>query len=109
MNILQDIKLGVGVSVESDEFDTEILLITNSVVSTLTQLGVTEATGLVVREDTEWPTFASSIIEAMTKTYIYLSVKKVFDPTASATIESSLGYYLRELEYRLLVETEGVV
>lgn len=107
MNILQDIKLGVGVPVDSDAFDSELLMHANATAGFINQLGVTEFDGLVIREETEWPTITSPLIDSLVKAYLMMTVKSVFDPTASATIRDHIADYMHEIEYRILVETEG--
>lgn len=109
-SILTSIKKMLGIAEEYTQFDADIIMHINSVFTTLTQLGVGPSEGFYIEDkDSEWMEFCSDInkIQAV-KTYIYLKVRLVFDPSSLGS--STLAAYerqIQELEWRLNVIAEN--
>lgn len=108
-SILSSIKklLG-GAAAESNHFDPDITMHINTVLMTLTQIGVGPAEGFSITGDSAtWGDFLSeeAKLEAV-KTYIYVKVKLVFDPPQHSAHIAALEKQANELEWRLNVAAE---
>lgn len=108
-SILTSVKKMLGVAEHDDHFDSEIIIHINSVLATLTQLGVGPSKGFVVKDQlARWVDFVGDT-EKMehVKSYLYLKVRLLFDPpTNSFTIEA-IERLAKEFEWRLHAEAEG--
>lgn len=111
-SILTSIKLMLGIHEEDDSFDESILMDINSAFMVLHQLGVGPKDGFMISDSSaEWNDFIPSITGQqleLVKTYIYLKVKLMFDPPASATILESYQRQINEYEWRLNVAVDPV-
>lgn len=107
MTILEDVKEGIGISVDNLGFDSELLVFTNSAKANLVQLGVSEL-DISIDETTDWPVFGSEALTSHVKSYILVKVKQTFDPTASETISKVLDSALEEVEGRITYEVQEV-
>jgi hypothetical protein len=108
-SILTSIKKLLGIAEEDTHFDPDVVMHINTAFTTLTQLGVGPSEGFHIEDETtEWADFISDLtkIQAI-KTYIFLKVKVVFDPTSlgSATL-AAYERQIQELEWRLNVIAE---
>ena len=107
-SILTTIKKMLGLEEDYTEFDTDIIVLINSALMTLTQLGIGPSSGFLITsaEDT-WTSFlgASTELEGV-KTYIYLKIRLVFDPPTSASVLEAIKEHLAELEVRLNIQAE---
>ena len=81
-SILNSIKKLLGITAEYTQFDTDITIHINTIISILSQIGVGPTTGFVITSATDkwsdWLT-TSTDLESV-KTYIYLRVRLLFDP-----------------------------
>lgn len=109
-SILTSIKKLLGIAEEYTYFDADIIMHINSVFMTLTQLGVGPSEGFMIEDDTTyWEDFiGDSMMLQAVKTYIYLKVRLVFDPSSlgSATL-AAYERQIQELEWRLNVTVES--
>lgn len=109
-SILTSIKKLLGIAEEYTHFDADIIMHINSVFMTLTQLGVGPSEGFMIEDDTTyWEEFiGDSMMLQAVKTYIYLKVRLVFDPSSlgSATL-AAYERQIQELEWRLNVTVES--
>lgn len=108
-SILNSVKKALGVPLEEDGFDSDILLYINSVLAILTELGVGPSGGVSITnaEDT-W----ASIIEGdsefeLVKSYVILRVRLLFDPPSSSFVLESINKQIEEFGWRLNVQAEG--
>lgn len=107
-SILNDVKKMLGIEIEDDSFDSELLLHISSVFMILNQLGVGPMNGYVVQDvDQTWSDFFGSRtdIESV-KSYVYLKVRLMFDPPSSSFVLESINKMASELEFRLNVQTD---
>lgn len=113
-SILTSIKKMLGITEEYTHFDADIIMHINSVFMTLTQLGVGPSSGFIIENaDTYWEDFIADTTKLQAvKTYMYLKVRLVFDPSSlgSATL-AAYERQIQELEWRLNVaaETDNVI
>lgn len=109
-SILTSIKKLLLIPEDYDQFDVDVIIHINTVFMTLTQLGVGPSNGFHIEDDTTlWTDFITDpdTLQAV-KTYMYLRVRIVFDPTSlgSATL-AAYERQIQELEWRLNVAAES--
>lgn len=107
-SILNTIKKMLGLGEDYTAFDVDIINGINSSFFTLYQLGVGPSVPFTITDaEDKWSDFVSSRtdLEAI-KQYIYLHVKRAFDPPTSAFVSTSIDNQIKELEWRLNVHAE---
>ncbi len=92
-SILKSVKKNLGLELDYDVFDHDVITFVNTAFSTLNQLGVGPTTGCIIEDDTSnWDDFVPLTEKSLlsdAKTYIYLRVRLMFDPpTTSYAIKS---------------------
>lgn len=101
--ILLTIKKMLGLSSDDSSFDTDIIIHINSTLTILYQLGVSNVE--VVDSDTAWDSCFGEDIDFKAlnaiKNYVYLKVRKGFDPPTSGTAMDSLDSLIKEYEWRI--------
>lgn len=110
-SILEDVKKLLGFSWDYTAFDQDIILHINSVLTTLSQLGIGPADGYEVIDASQtWAEYLTgySNFNAV-KSYIYLRVRLLFDPPATSFAITSIQEQINQLEWRLNVQREGIV
>lgn len=106
--ILFSIKKILGIDPEYTYFDTDIILLINSTLMALTQIGVGPSTGFMITgEDDTWVSFLGDRkdIEGV-KLYVGLKTRLAFDPPANSFLIEAIERQIRELEWRLNVQVE---
>lgn len=108
-SILTSVKSMADIGGEYDVYDTNIIMLINSVFMTLKQLGVGPKEGFFIEDETAvWTDFIEDVSKLQAiKTYISLKVKILFDPNSIGA--STLAAYertIQELEWRILAEVE---
>lgn len=108
-SILISIKKLLGISREYINFDTDIIMHINTVFVTLNQLGVGPSECFMISDEkAKWVDFIKDDKKLnAVKTYIYLKVKIVFDPSLSSVVMEANKQMINELEWRLNVEAES--
>ena len=93
---------------EDESFDRELVIHINAAFARLTQLGVGPVQGFRIQDDsTTWDEFVTDITqEAYCKSYVYLKVRRIFDPPANSTLAKAIDEEIKEYEYLLKVEAE---
>ena len=110
-SILTSIKKLLGITEKCDDFDTDIIILINSVFPILLQLGVGPEDGFIIEDASKtWNDFLGDKMKkyALVKTFIYLKVKMVFDPPLSSSVIDSYNRTLSELEWRLNVLADPI-
>lgn len=107
-SILVTIKKLLGIDSSYTEFDQDIVIHINSVFSILQQLGVGPDTGFHITGDTEtWSQFTNNDSEIQNViSYMYMSVRLLFDPPTNSTILKSYQDLIKEYEWRLNVAVD---
>ena len=107
-SILTSIKKLLGPSGDYTHFDPDIIMHINTVLMTLTQLGVGPSEGFFIEDDSAtWGDFLSDPTKLQAvKTYVYLKVKLLFDPPLNSSVIESMNRSIAELEWRLNVAVE---
>lgn len=107
-SILVTIKKLLGITADYTAFDTDVIILINSAMMTLQQLGVGPKAGFFVSGSEElWSDFIPSdtMLEGV-KHYIFLYVKMVFDPPANSFVMEAMKQQKEELEWRLREQAE---
>lgn len=107
-SILNSIKKIVGLTENDTSFDVDLLIHINSVFSTLTQLGVGPEEGFEIEDTTAtWESFLPDKRYNFVKSYVYLSVRMLFDPPNTSFLGDSYKEQKNEYVYRINVLREG--
>lgn len=110
-SILNSIKRMLDIDPNYTVFDSVIMIHINSALSTLHQLGVGPSNGYAVSDaDSTWNNLLSGnkLLNSV-KSYIFISVKMVFDPPTNSFAVDALQKQKVELEWRLNVAVEPAV
>ena len=109
-SILMSVKKLLGPGAENTDFDTDILMHINSVLSILQQLGVGPANGFYVSDtNATWSDFLGKDANhlAMVRSYVEAKVRILFDPPVSSAVMESLNRICSEFEWRANVAAEN--
>lgn len=108
-SILASIKKLLGIEEMYTHFDRDIIVHINSVFMILNQLGVGPEAGFAINGYSEtWDEYLTGdpLLESV-KSYMYMKVRKEFDPPTIGTVSESLNNMISELEWRINVAVEN--
>lgn len=109
-SILNTIKKLLGVDMDDDSFDADIIVNINSAIFSLSQIGIIPNSSFIVTSASQnWSDYISdnSVNLECIKTYIYLKTKMIFDPPTNSTTTESFNNSIKELEWRIRLATES--
>lgn len=107
-SILNSIKKLLGIVKEDTDFDTDIIIHINSILSVISQFGVGPAGGYSITGESErWSDFLKEdkLLNSV-KTYVYLRVRLLFDPPSSSAVLESFNRTISEFEWRINLSAE---
>jgi hypothetical protein len=109
-SILDSTKHLLGLDPGVEVFDTDVITHLNSAFGVLRQLGVGPVDGFVVSDSTlTWVDFTSEMDRLQSvRSFVYTTVRVLFDPPATSFGISALTEVNRELAWRLNVEGEAI-
>ena len=108
-SILETIKKMLGITYDYEQFDVDIIIHINSAFATLAQIGsgMKEEYTITDRYNV-WSEYTEDIkILDMVKTYIYLKTRLIFDPPASSMVAEAIKSTIKELEFRIQLQTDS--
>ncbi len=107
-SILLTVKKSLGLDEEYNVFDSDILMFTNAVLSTLNQIGVGSDGGFSIEDDgATWDDLLGGDLRLNNvKAYVYLKVRMLFDPPATSFAIAAMETQAKELEYRIYTVME---
>lgn len=107
-SILTSTKKNLGLDASYTVFDEDILTHINSAFATLNQLGIGPEDGYAIEDaSATWDAFFGENLKySSIKTYVYLSVKLLFDPPSTSYYVTAIEKQKQELEWRLNVVRE---
>lgn len=110
-SILNDTKQVLGLEPDDENFDVDVLMHINSTISRLTDLGVGPDDGLIVIDDSQaWDLLTDSDNGLnRVQSYVYLSVRLLFDPPATAHHMTAMQAQIDKLEWLLNVRMEATI
>lgn len=109
--ILESIKKLLGPTCSYEFFDPDIIIHINTALARLVQLGVGPPGGFRITDCgcETWGQFMGDDLRLEpAKTLVYLKVKKVFDPTLSASVKQALDEAIAEIEWTLNCDAEDI-
>lgn len=108
-SILVSTKAALGITPEQHAFDSMIVMYINSVLSTLEQIGVGPDGGLMITGETQlWSDLIGTDNRLnMVKSYMYLRVRKLYDPPEIGFVLTAMDNEIKETEWRLNVAVES--
>ena len=106
-SILVSIKKLLGIAESDTNFDTDVLMHINTAFATLHQLGIGPKNGFSISDSSSvWLDFFSEDRLNSVKTYVFMTVKLIFDPPSQGSALETMKEYKKELEWRLKVVGE---
>lgn len=108
--ILDTIKKMLGIPVEVDNFDATIVVLVNTAITKLHQLGVlTKNESVFLTNGSEtWDSIVKDEMYMGIQSYIFLQVRMQFDPPANSFVLDALQRSSDELEWRLQIQAEVI-
>lgn len=107
-SILKSIRSMLVSGEDDNSFDLDLIMHINTTLDTLNQAGV-GVEGFHISGDTEtWDQFINREDIESVKTYVYLSVKNIFDPPTNSFLIEHYKSVMNELLWRLNINTEHV-
>ena len=119
-SILLSVAKYIGLPADYPIFNPDLIMLINSELSTLAQIGVVPSDGFVITGSSEtWTDLfnASDAVDGMPNTrnsvqfvkeFIYIRVKLVFDPPQSSSVLKALEDRANELMFRIMAVTDVV-
>lgn len=110
-SILSTIKDMVGIAKEDDSFDNDLIININSALSVLWQIGMPFAGSYSIKNNSDtWGSMfeGNEPLIDMSKEYMYMRVRIVFDPPSNSYVMDSIKNRISELEWRIRIQLEGV-
>jgi hypothetical protein len=110
-SILDSTKKILGISDDYTAFDMDIITHINSVFSVIHQLGVGPDNTFSISDDSEEWTDLNLPVDQMNllRSYLYLKVRMLFDPTDSRFLIGAIKEQLDEFEHRLSYMREATI
>lgn len=113
-SILDSVKNNLGIELDDETFDRELITYINGVFTKLTQLGIGPTLEKPVTigykisdKDDDWMDFLpTTMLMESVKTFMYLSVRLVFDPPSTSYGITAMKEQIAEHEWRLNVQRE---
>jgi len=106
VSILTSIKKLLGIDEEYTHFDTDIIVYINTALYELSLLGIGPVDGYTITDkDDVWTDFLDDgPIQESAKSYVYYSVRLVFDPPSTSFVIESINKIKTKLEWHLANE-----
>lgn len=109
-SILKSTKKILGIALDDDSFDVDVITHINAAFSTLNDIGVGFESGFAIEDETPvWTDFLADelVMLSKVKSVIYLRVRLLFDPPTSGFMLTAMQEQLKEAEWRLNVNREA--
>lgn len=105
-SILRSTKKVLGIHVDDDTFDQDIITFINSALSTIQQLGLGQ--GFFIEDATAvWQDIIpDERLLGLIRTIVYLRARMLFDPPITSYAQNAMNTQIEELEWRLNVWRE---
>ena len=103
--VLETIKTMIGPAAGYDAFDVDLLVHINSTLMYLAQMGVIPD-GTKITATTTWSEITTNENLEGIKSYIYFKARNMFDPPANSAIMNAYNEEIKQLEWRLYIETD---
>lgn len=109
-SILNSQKKLLGIANDYNVFDDDLIIHINTIFGTLHQLGVGPSKQFYIVDAGDlWSDFTTNREEIQeVRTYMYLSLRLLFDPPANSFVYSGMKQQLDEYTWRLTVKADEV-
>jgi hypothetical protein len=111
-SILASVKLALGITIDYEFFDPQLVQYVNTVLAVLVQTGVGPEEGFVITGPSEtWMDFLGDDHAKIeyAKSYVIMRVRMLFDPPQSSGAMKSMEEMIREFEWRGYVECDPTI
>lgn len=106
-SILDSIKKPLGLEVDYDEFDVDLIMLINGSLMTLSQNGVGKKGFRIDSEEQKWSEFLGDFTDVESaKTYVYLETRMLFDPPSTSAVLDAFSKQADEYLWRCREEVE---
>lgn len=105
--ILPTVKQGVGgIDINNDDFNPELIMHINTVLRGLNQMGIGVDGFFITGNAETWADFLPESQQKLqdVKTYVSMSVKKIFDPPTSSIKLQAMNEVIKEARDRIFIE-----
>lgn len=107
-SILSSIKKLLGIEENYEHFDADITLYINSILSVLNQIGVGTDGFRIADKVAVWGDFLTKDVDLdAVQSYVYLRVRKLFDPPGTSALLESMDKMIAEFEWRGFVAADN--
>lgn len=102
--ILNSVKKHVGVAIDDNYFDGDLVSYISTAIAVLRQIGAPIRASVIVEDDTTYDELGVEDDEllSMCVTYIKNKVRSMFDPPTSTQVGTAVTNTLSEMEWRIL-------
>lgn len=108
-SILDSVKKSIGLQSDYTEFDSDLILLINGNLMTLTQNGVGKEGFRITGATEKWSDFLGEYTDVeLAKTFVYLRTKIVFDPPSTSAVLEAYKKEAEECLWRCLIQIEEV-
>ena len=110
-SILTSVKKILGLDERNTDFDEDLVMHTNTVLSILNQMGFGREGFYITGSNERWNEFilADEVGIHAIKSWVGLKVRMLFDPPTSGTLAEAINANLKELEWRIYINKNFVV
>lgn len=107
-SILKSIKKMLGIDPALEAFDQDIMVLINSALDSLHQLGIGPISGYAITDDSNvWPEFSPNTNTlGSVVSYVYIRTKLIFDPPLTSFVIEAYERQLHELAWRIQSQKE---
>ena len=106
-SILTSVKKMLGIEAQYNHFDEDIVMHINSAFFVLHQLGVGPDTAFKIDDNSAvWTDFIDAGEVESVKSYVFMYVKRLFDPPSNSSHLAALKEDMKELEWRMNVAVD---
>lgn len=107
-SILQTIKKMIGLESSYDAFDEDIIVLINSAMQELYQLGVGDEPFSINGDTESWTDYLGENLKFLNdvKTYIYYKVRLIFNPPSNSFVVNSFQDAIKETAWRICTKMD---
>lgn len=110
VSILDSIKQLIGIDVNDNNFDRELIVHINGTLMVLNQLGVGQSGYYIKDKDDVWEEFLLGRNDLeMVKSVTYLRVRLLFDPPQNSFLVNSIEKQIQEYDWRITMNSQSTI
>lgn len=110
VSILDSIKQLLGIDINDNNFDKELIVYINGAIMVLNQLGVGEPGYYIKDKGDVWEELTQYRDDLeIIKSVIYLRVRLLFDPPQNSFLVSSIEKQIQEYDWRITMNSQSTI